>query len=117
MPMDASDHHSKAVASLMRGRFCFLGEPRFSELRAMVRRGGEMKASKLTDVFTLADFRTIHGDDAMILFQHTPEKGLQPVHADAEKIEGFVTIYSLVVEKEDLETKALRKKEESEGKP
>jgi NhaP-type Na+/H+ or K+/H+ antiporter len=115
-PKDASDHHSKAVASHMRGRFCFLGGPRFSELRAMVRRGGEMKASKLTDVFTLEGFRTIHGDDAMILFQHTPEKGLQPVHADAEKIEGFVTIYSLVVEKEDLETKALRKKEESETK-
>lgn len=115
-PKDVDVHHTKAVANHMRGRFCFLGGPRFSELRAMVRRGGEMKASKLTDVFTLEDFRTIHGDDAMILFQHTPEKGLQPVLADTEKIEGFVTIYSLVVEKEDVETKALRKKEESETK-
>ena len=112
-PKDASDHHSKAVANHMRGRFCFLGGPRFADLRAMVARGGEMKVSKLTDVFTLEDFRMTHGDDAMILFQSSPEKGLQPVLADAEKIEGFVTIYSLVVEKEDLETKALRKKEEA----
>jgi len=115
-PKDASAHHTKAVASHMRGRFCFLGGPRFAQLRAMVNRGAEMKASKLTDVFTLEDFRAIHGDDAIILFQHTPEKGLQPVQAEAGKIEGFVTIYSLVVEKEDLETKALRKKTEAEAK-
>ncbi|YCM43107.1 cation:proton antiporter [Verrucomicrobiaceae bacterium 227] len=115
-PKDASAHHSKAVASHMRGRFCFLGGPRFAQLRAMVARGGEMKASKLTDIFTLEDFRNTHGEDALILFQNTPEKGLQPVEADAEKIEGFVTIYSLVVEKEDLETKALRKKEEAATK-
>ena len=115
-PKDVSAHHSKAVASHMRGRFCFLGGPRFAQLRAIVSRGAEMKASKLTDVFTLEDFRNIHGEDALILFQNTPEKGLQPVEADAEKIEGFVTIYSLVVEKEDLETKALRKKEEAAAK-
>jgi len=73
-PKDASAHHSKAVASHLRGRFCFLGGPRFAQLRAMVSRGAEMKVTLLTDVFTL------------------------------------------VVEKEDVETKALRKKEEAEAK-
>ena len=115
-PADVDAHHSKAVANHMRGRFCFLGGPRFTELSAFVRRGAEMKASKLTEVFTLGHFRQIYGDDAIILFQHSAEKGLRPVLASAEAIESPTTIYSLVIEKEAPETKALRKKEKTEPK-
>lgn len=109
-PADVDSHHTKAVAKHMRGRFCFLGGPRFTELSSFVRRGAEMKATPLTEVFTLEDYKKVHGDDAIILFQYSEEKGLRPVLADAEEIEAPVTIYSLVIEKEDIETKALKKK-------
>jgi hypothetical protein len=60
-----------------------------------------MKATQLTEKFTLDDFRETHGDDALILFQSDEEKGLRPIMADAEDIEGPTTILSLVLEKED----------------
>ncbi|MCH1508242.1 MAG: hypothetical protein L7T84_03485 [Akkermansiaceae bacterium] len=60
-----------------------------------------MKATQLTEKFTLEDFRKTHGDDALILFQSDDEKGLRPIMADAEEIETPTTILALVIEKED----------------
>lgn len=114
-PPDVDAHHSKAVANHMRGQFCFLGGPRIGELRAMVKRGAVMKSTLLTDVFTLEDFKATHGDDAIVLFTETEEKVLTPVLSNAEKIEGPITIHSLVVEKDDIETKALKKKVAAES--
>ena len=115
-PADVHVHHQKAVANYMRGRFCFLGGPRFTELSSFVRRGAEMKSTLLTDAFTLADFKRIHGDNAMILFTETEDKKLSPVLSGAEKIEGPITIHSLVIEQDGPETKALKKKEAAGGK-
>lgn len=115
-PPDVDVHHHKAVANHMRGRFCFLGGPRFGDLAALVRRGAMMKKTLLTDVFTLEDFKNIHGDDAIILFTETEAGVLTPVLSDAEKIEGPIAIHSLVVEKDDPETKALKKKEAAEAR-
>jgi hypothetical protein len=115
-PADVHVHHQKAVANHMRGRFCFLGGPRFTELSSFVRRGAEMKSTLLTDVFTLEDFKRTHGDNAMILFTETEDKKLSPVLSGTEKIEGPITIHSLVIEQDDPETRALKKKEAAGGK-
>ncbi|MGJ8698323.1 MAG: cation:proton antiporter [Verrucomicrobiaceae bacterium] len=100
MPGDRDAHHTKSVASHMRGRYCFLDGPKFGELSSMVGRGAVLKATPLTEVFTLEDFRMTH-KRAMILFQHDAEKGLRPVAAAAEEITVPTTIYSLVMEKEE----------------
>ena len=100
-PQDVDAHHSRAVANHMRGRFCFFGGPKLRDLGLLVAKGAVMKATQLTEKFTLDDFRKTHGDDALILFQSDEEKGLRPIMADAEDIEGPTTILSLVLEKED----------------
>lgn len=114
-PHDVDAHHHKAVATHMRGRFCFLGGPKFGELDSFVRRGAVMKATLLTEVFNLEDFKTVNGDDAIILFVSSEENGLRPVLAEEEEIPVPSTIHALVIEKEDIETKALKKKEAREA--
>jgi hypothetical protein len=99
-PADVDSHHQKAVANHMRGRFCFLGGPRFTELSSFVRRGAKMKATPLTEVFTIDDFKNIYGESALILFKETEDKALSPILADEEKIEGQITIHSLVLPKD-----------------
>lgn len=115
-PPDVDVHHQKAVASHMRGRFCFLGGPRFSELSSFFRKGAEMKKTFLTEVFTLEDFKKRHGENAIILFKENEEKVLTPVLSNTEKIEGPITIHSLVIEQDDVETKALKRKEANAAK-
>ena len=85
----------------MRGRFCFSGGPKFKEIEAFVRNGAVMKATQITTVFTVEDFRATY-EDAMILFKHDPEKGLSPIESDIEEIQlvGPLTIYALVKGKE-----------------
>lgn len=114
-PPDADAHHSAAVASHMRGQFCFLGGPKFSDLSTAVRQGAVMKSTLLTDVFTLDDFKANRGENAIILFTETEDKVLTPVLSDAQKIEGPITIHSLVIEEQDPETKAMKKKEAAES--
>ena len=60
--------------------------------------------------------KAAHGDNAIILFTETEDGKLNPVLSEDEKIEGSITIHSLVIEQDDPETKALKKKEVSEGK-
>lgn len=115
-PADVDSHHQKAVASHMRGRFCFLGGPRFFELSSFFQRGAEMKKTLLTGIFTLEDFKKTHGENAIILFKENEEKVLTPVLFNDEKLEGPVTIHSLVIEQDDIETKALKKKEANASK-
>lgn len=115
-PADVDAHHQKAVANHMRGRFCFLGGPRFSELSSFCRKGAEMKKTLLTEVFTLEDFKKTHGENAIILFKEDEDKVLTPVLSNTEKIEGPVTIHSLVIEQDDVETKALKRKEANAAK-
>ncbi|MDG1976273.1 MAG: cation:proton antiporter [Akkermansiaceae bacterium] len=115
-PSDVDFHHQKAVANHMRGRFCFLGGPRFSDLSSFVEKGAEMKSTLLTDVFTMEDFKTAHGDKAIILFIETEDGKLSPVLSEDEEIDGSITIHSLVLEQDNPEAKALKKKEVSEEK-
>lgn len=100
-PADTDSHHTRTVASHMRGRFCFMGGPKFKEIEAFVRNGAVMKATQITEVYTVEDFRTTY-EDAMILFKHDPEKGLSPIESDIEEVQlvGPLTIYALVKGKE-----------------
>lgn len=115
-PADVDAHHQKAVANHMRGRFCFLGGPRIVELSSFVGKGAEMKSTLLTDVFTLEDFKMTHGDNAIILFLENENGNLSPVLSEIEKIEGPITVHSLVIEQGNPETRSLKKKEAKERK-
>jgi len=97
-PDDIGSHHSKAVAQHMRGRFCFLGSPKYQDLVEMEQRGAVLKETTLTDKFTLKDFRQTYGEDALILFMKDPEKGLRPIEADLEDIPVNSKIYAYVIE-------------------
>lgn len=110
---DVKDHHQKAVASHMRGRFCFVGGPRFADLSSFVGRGAVMKKTLLTEVFTLDDFKAMHGKNAIILFTETEDGVLTPVAANEAKVEmeEQMAIHALVIEKDSVEEKALKKKE------
>jgi hypothetical protein len=81
-----------------------------------VEKGAEMKSTLLTDVFTMEDFKTAHGDKAIILFIETEDGKLSPVLSEDEEIDGSITIHSLVLEQDNPEAKALKKKEVSEEK-
>ncbi len=65
--------------------------------------GAKVKKTQITDIFTLEDFRTTHGDEEpLILFLHDPDRGLRPAKCDLEKVSSGTSIYVLMVEKEDL---------------
>ena len=97
----------------MRGRFCFVGGPRFADLSSFVGRGAVMKKTLLTEVFTLDDFKAMHGKNAIILFTEAEDGVLTPVAANEAKVEmeGQMAIHALVIEKDSVEEKALKKKE------
>ena len=86
----------KAVASHRRGRICFLGEPTFSKLQLLARREAVIKKTKITEVFTLEDFQMTHGEDAIVLFLHSEDRGLRPASADLDKVSPDTTLYALV---------------------
>ena len=96
-PADVDSHQQTAVASRMRGRFCFLGGPRFADLASFVQRGAEMKATPLTNVFTMEDFRRTHGERALILFKEKEGGVLSPILSNEEKLDGPITLHSLVL--------------------
>ena len=102
-PADRDDHHSKAVAEHMRGRRCFLPGPTFGDLTKLAADGAVVKTTQLTEKFTLDDFFRHNGEDAVVLFEKHPEKGLRPIESgrEAEDFELPTTIYSLVVEGEE----------------
>jgi NhaP-type Na+/H+ or K+/H+ antiporter len=95
-PQDKDSHHMKAVASHRRGRICFLGEPTFSKLQLLARREAVIKKTKITEVFTLEDFQMTHGEDAIVLFLHSEDRGLRPASADLDKVSPDTTLYALV---------------------
>lgn len=95
-PADHEAHHTRSVAAHMRGRYSFHKGPTFAMLSSFVGRGAVLKATLLTDVFTLEDFRNTH-DQALILFQHDEAKGLRPIFAEDEEITGPTKIYALVM--------------------
>ncbi|MGE9266500.1 MAG: NAD-binding protein, partial [Verrucomicrobiales bacterium] len=101
-PEDAKSHHTKAVSSRIRGRLCFSGSPTFRQLESFALRGAVVKKTQLTDVFTINDFRKVHGDEAIILFLHDAERGLRPYEADRkEKLPEEVTLYAFVIPEEE----------------
>lgn len=100
-PADREEHHSKAVASHMRGRLCFENSPSFSHVASFFGQGAVIKKTQLTDVFTLEDFRQVHGKEALILFLHDHEKGLRPFESGSSKVPVNTTLYALVSERSE----------------
>ena len=95
-PQDKDSHHMKAVAAHRRSRICFLGAPSFAKLQSLVRRDATIRKTHITDVFTLEDFQSTHGNDAIVLFLHSDDRGLRPAGADLDKVAPDTTLYALV---------------------
>lgn len=95
-PQDKDSHHMKAVAAHRRGRLCFSGAPAYPKLTALTRRGAVIKKTQITEVFTLEDFTTTYGEEAIVLFLSDDTGKLRPAPADLDKIIPNTTIYALV---------------------
>ena len=52
----------------MRARFLFSDEATSAELNQWFAEGALVKATRLTEAFTYADFRKMHGENALLLF-------------------------------------------------
>ncbi|MBK1835335.1 cation:proton antiporter [Roseibacillus ishigakijimensis] len=114
-PTDADAHHSKAVDHRQRARLCFHGGPKFRELENLALSGASIKKTRLTEIFTLADFVREHGESARILFMNHPEKGLGPVEPKTENLPAGTQIYALVPEEES--PKNQKASEEEKAQP
>ncbi|PID80182.1 sodium:proton exchanger, partial [bacterium DOLZORAL124_64_63] len=95
-PTDDNHHHRTAVASHMRGRICFPGRPQHSELERFVAEGAVVKKTTLTKQFTLEDFQKMYGDDHVLLFRVSEDKGLRVAYDGMRTPGAGTTIYALV---------------------
>lgn len=75
VPRQRKDKKEEAPSSV-RGRFLFNDEATNDDLNERFARGAVIKATKLSDEFTLDDFRSRYGNDAIFLFVVTEGRKL-----------------------------------------
>lgn len=99
-PMDDDAHHQTAVAGHMRGRICFRSRPQNSSLEKFVAEGAVIKKTTLTEQFTIEDFTALYGEDHILLFHDTEERGLEVAHEKMRTPGPDTTIYALIRQQE-----------------
>jgi len=55
-----------------------------------------MKETKITEQFTMEDFRALYGKDHILLFYVTEEKGLKIAHDNMSEPNAGTTLYAMV---------------------
>jgi len=95
-PMDDDSHHQTAVAAHMRGRICFPSRPQFNRLERFASEGAIIKKTTITEKFTLEDFQKMYGEDHILLFRVTEEKGLQVAYDEMKTPRPGTTIYAMI---------------------
>lgn len=95
-PMDDEGHHQTAVASHMRGRICFPSRPQFKRLERFAAEGAVIKKTTISDQFTLADFQEMYGNEHILLFRVTEDKGLQVTYGDMKTPSPGTTLYAMI---------------------
>jgi NhaP-type Na+/H+ or K+/H+ antiporter len=95
-PIDDEDHHQTAVASHMRGRICFPSRPQFKMLERFVAEGAVIKKTTITEQFTLEDFKEMYGEEHILLFRVTEDKGLEVAYDKMRNPSPGTTLYAMI---------------------
>ena len=95
-PFDDDKHHSTAVAAHMRGRIPFPSRPKFGRLERFAAEGAVIKKTTLTEQLTYDDFKEMYGDDHILLFQVSEERGLLAAHDAMRKPIAGTTLYAMI---------------------
>jgi NhaP-type Na+/H+ or K+/H+ antiporter len=95
-PMDDNAHHQTAVAAHMRGRICFPSRPQFKRLENFAAGGAVIKKTTLTEQFTLEDFQEMYGQEHILLFRVTEDKGLQVAYDEMRTPAPGTTLYAMI---------------------
>lgn len=95
-PTDDGAHHRNATAKHKRGRICFPERPKFKQLEIYAAQGAVIKHTTLTEQFTYDDFQQLYGEDHILLFHVTEEKGLKIAHDKMSTPTSGTTLYALV---------------------
>lgn len=95
-PMDDDAHHQTAVAAHMRGRICFPTRPQFKRLERFAAEGAVIKKTTISEQFTLEDFQKMYGDEHILLFRVTEEKGLEVAYDEMRTPTPGTTIYAMI---------------------
>lgn len=95
-PTDDGAHHRNATAKHKRGRICFPNRPKFKQLETFAMQGAVIKQTTLTDKFTYQNFQELYGEDHILLFCVTEEKGLTIAHDQMRAPSSGTTLYAMV---------------------
>lgn len=95
-PTDDGAHHRTATAKHKRGRICFPDRPKFKQLETFAMQGAVVKQTTLTDKFTFEDFKNLYGEDHILLFHVTEEKGLEIAHDEMRTPGAGTTLYAMI---------------------
>ena len=95
-PEDDDAHHHTAVADHMRGRICLPNRPQYEALEEFVAQGASIKKTTLSDQFTIDDFKELYGEDYILLFYSTEERGLEVAHDSMRALSPGTKIYAMI---------------------
>jgi len=95
-PIDDDDHHQTAVASHMRGRICFPTRPQFNRLERFAAEGAVIKKTTITEQFTFDNFQKIYGEEHILLFRVTEDKGLEVAYDKMRTPSPGTTLYAMI---------------------
>ncbi|MCP5536986.1 MAG: cation:proton antiporter [Akkermansiaceae bacterium] len=95
-PTDDGAHHRTAAAAHLRGRICFPSRPQFRRLENFAAQGAVIKKTTITGQFTLEHFQEMYGEDYILLFRVTEEKGLQVAYDEMKPMAPGTTIYAMI---------------------
>ena len=95
-PMDDDAHHQNAVAGHMRGRICFPNRPQLRDLESFIAEGAVIKKTSLSEQFTIEDFKELSGEDHILLFRVSEERGLEIDHDEMRPPGPESTLYALI---------------------
>ena len=95
-PIDDDDHHQTAVASHLRGRICFPSRPQFNKLERFAAEGAVIKKTTITEQFTFEHFQKIYGEEHVLLFRVTEDKGLEVAYDKMRTPSPGTTLYAMI---------------------
>jgi len=95
-PADDDAHHQTAVAGHMRGRICFPNRPQYRRLENFAAQGAVIKKTTITDQFTMENFKELYGEDHILLFRVTEERGLDIARDEMRAPGSETTLYAMV---------------------
>ncbi len=95
-PIDDDDHHQTAVASHLRGRICFPSRPQFNRLERFAAEGAVIKKTTITEQFTFEHFQKIYGEEHVLLFRVTEDKGLEVAYDKMRTPSPGTTLYAMI---------------------